>query len=96
MCECQNRITNKLELTLKGGVVPVQPLCDVAFLLVILVVWRERAVGVSTVKMALPELCKHRQNTKLYIYPVPDPVLLRKPYSAGKRTRDLCICSQEL
>jgi hypothetical protein len=28
--------------------------------------------------------------------PVPDPVLLRKPASAGNRNRDLWICSQEL
>jgi hypothetical protein len=67
MCKCHNRITHKLELTLKGGVIPVQPLCDVAFLLVILVVWREGAIGVSTVKMTLPEFCKHRQNIKLYM-----------------------------
>ena len=26
--------------------------------------------------------------------PVPDPLLLRKSGSAGNRTRDLCICSQ--
>ena len=26
--------------------------------------------------------------------PVPDPLLLRKSGSAGDRTRDLCICSQ--
>jgi hypothetical protein len=65
MCECHNRITNKLELTLKGSVIPVQPICDVTFLLVILVVWREGAVGVSTVKVAFPELCKQKQNIKL-------------------------------
>jgi hypothetical protein len=28
--------------------------------------------------------------------PVPDPLLLRKSGSAGNRTRDLWICSQEL
>jgi hypothetical protein len=28
--------------------------------------------------------------------PVPDPLLLRKCGSAGNRTRDLCVCSQEL
>jgi hypothetical protein len=28
--------------------------------------------------------------------PVPDPLLLRKSDSAGNRTRDLWICSQEL
>ena len=28
--------------------------------------------------------------------PVPDPLLLRKSGSAGDRTPDLCICSQEL
>ena len=30
------------------------------------------------------------------MYPVPDPLLLRKSGSAGDRTRDLCICSQKL
>ena len=30
------------------------------------------------------------------VYPVPDPLPLRKSGSAGNRTRDLCICSQEL
>jgi hypothetical protein len=28
--------------------------------------------------------------------PVPDPLLLRKSGSAGNRTRDLWVCSQEL
>ena len=28
--------------------------------------------------------------------PVPDPLLLRKSGSAGNRTRDLCICSQNI
>jgi hypothetical protein len=31
-----------------------------------------------------------------WVDPVPDPLLLRKSGSAGNRTRDLCICSQEL
>ena len=31
-----------------------------------------------------------------WVYPVPDPLLLRKSGSAGNRTRDLCICSQNL
>jgi hypothetical protein len=31
-----------------------------------------------------------------YVNPVPDPILLRKFGSAGNRTRDLWICSQEL
>jgi hypothetical protein len=31
-----------------------------------------------------------------WLDPVPDPLLLRKCDSAGKRTRDLWICSQEL
>jgi hypothetical protein len=30
------------------------------------------------------------------MYLVPDPLLLRKSVSAGNRTRDLWICSQEL
>jgi hypothetical protein len=30
-----------------------------------------------------------------WVDPVPDPLLLRKSDSAGNRTRDLCICSQE-
>jgi hypothetical protein len=31
-----------------------------------------------------------------WVDPVPDPLLLRKSGSAGNRTRDLWICSQEL
>jgi hypothetical protein len=31
-----------------------------------------------------------------WIYPVPDPVLLRKSASARNRTQDLWLCSQEL
>jgi hypothetical protein len=31
-----------------------------------------------------------------WVYPVPDPLPLRKCGSAGNRTRDLCICSQKL
>jgi hypothetical protein len=31
-----------------------------------------------------------------WVGPVPDPLLLRKSASAGNRTRDLWICSQEL
>ena len=31
-----------------------------------------------------------------WVYPVPDPLPLRKSGSAGNRTRDLCICSQKL
>jgi hypothetical protein len=31
-----------------------------------------------------------------WVDPVPDPLLLIKPGSAGNRSRDLCICSQEL
>jgi hypothetical protein len=31
-----------------------------------------------------------------WVDPVPDPLLLRKSGSDGNRTRDLCICSQEL
>jgi hypothetical protein len=30
------------------------------------------------------------------VYPVADPLLLKKFGSAGNRTRDLWICSQEL
>jgi hypothetical protein len=30
------------------------------------------------------------------VYPVPDPLPLRKSGSAGNRTRDFCICSQKL
>ena len=30
-----------------------------------------------------------------WVYPVPDPLPLRKSGSAGNRTRDLCICSQK-
>jgi hypothetical protein len=30
------------------------------------------------------------------VVPVPDPLLLRKPGSAGNRTRDLWICNQKL
>jgi hypothetical protein len=66
MGKCHNRIANKLELTFEVGVIPVQPLCDVTFLLVVLVVWCEGAVGVATVKMAFPELCT--QNINIYMY----------------------------
>jgi hypothetical protein len=31
-----------------------------------------------------------------WVDPVPDPLLLRKSGSAGNRTRDLCVCSQEM
>jgi hypothetical protein len=31
-----------------------------------------------------------------WVYPVPDPLPLRKSGSAGNRTRDLCTCSQKL
>jgi hypothetical protein len=31
-----------------------------------------------------------------WVYPVPDPLLLRKSGGTGNRTRDLWICSQEL
>jgi hypothetical protein len=31
-----------------------------------------------------------------WVDPVPDPLFLRKSYSAGNRTRDLWICSQKL
>jgi hypothetical protein len=66
MCKCHNRIANKLELTFEGGVIPLQPLCDVTFFLVILVVRREGTVGVATVKVAFPELCT--QNRNIYMY----------------------------
>ena len=31
-----------------------------------------------------------------WVYPVPDPLTLRKSGSAGNRTWDLCVCSQKL
>jgi hypothetical protein len=37
-----------------------------------------------------------RLSSRSWVNPVPDPILLRKPGSAGNRTRDLWICSQEL
>jgi hypothetical protein len=33
---------------------------------------------------------------KGWVDPVPDPLLLRKSGIAGNRTRDLCVCNQEL
>jgi hypothetical protein len=41
----------------------------------------------------------HKENSvllKKFSPLVPDPLLLRKPRSAGNRNRDLWICSQEL
>jgi hypothetical protein len=35
-------------------------------------------------------------SSRAWVYPVPDPLLLRKSRSAGKRTRDLYDCSQKL